>query len=65
MGPQKKPYEISYKIKSVEELQAEQKETVEKVVGLLECDVSSKTRSVGCSWSICPISKTRLPSNPS
>lgn len=47
MAPQKKPYEISYKIKSVEELQAEQKETVEKVVGLLECDVSSKTRSVG------------------
>ncbi len=39
-APQKKPYEISYKVKSVQELQAEQKEAVEKVVGLLECDVS-------------------------
>lgn len=40
-APQKKPYEISYKVKSVQELQAEQKEAVEKVVGLLECDYST------------------------
>lgn len=39
-GPAKKPYEITYKTKSVEQLQAEQKGKVEQVAGLLDCDVS-------------------------
>jgi hypothetical protein len=38
-GPPKKPYEITYKPKSIAELQAEQKEMVDKVAALLECDV--------------------------
>lgn len=37
----KKPYEISYKVKAVEVLQAEQQKLVDSVAGMLECDVSS------------------------
>ncbi len=49
-GPAKKPYEITYKTKSVAQLQAEQKGKVEQVAGLLDCDVSgssSRARDVG------------------
>lgn len=38
---QKKPYEISYQIKSVAELQAEQRDLVNRVAGLVNCDYSS------------------------
>lgn len=38
-APKKAPWEISYKPKSVTELQEEQKALVDKVCGLIESDV--------------------------
>jgi hypothetical protein len=44
--PPKKPYEITYKIRSIQDLQEEQKELIDRVAGLIDTDVSEfNTRS--------------------
>lgn len=45
---QKKPYEIAYQIKTIEELQAEQRDLVNRVSALVECDVSENRSRKSC-----------------
>ncbi|KAJ9108851.1 hypothetical protein QFC21_000171 [Naganishia friedmannii] len=39
--PPKKPYEITYKVRSVQDLQEEQKELIDRVAGLIDTDSST------------------------